>query len=115
MIDADIRLNGVIGLTVPFAGFFQKVEIVAQRQFAQTAVAHGVRIVDDDLGADVIAVPIAVSEDGANLLPVHIVLIHNARLMRNNHGLSTIAFQALRLKDVFRQTQFAPDASVRMS
>ena len=114
MIDDDIRLDCVIRLTVPDAGFLNQVQIVAQRQFTQAAVAHGVRVVDDDFGADSIAVPVAVRENCANLLPVHVVLIHNARLVRNNHGLPSVRFQALRFEDVFWQTQFAPDASVRV-
>ena len=56
MIDFDVPLDGVVGLALPYAGDFLQTQVVAQRQFSQPDVPHGVHIVNDDFGPYIISV-----------------------------------------------------------
>lgn len=57
VVDADVRLDGIIFLAIPFAGFFYEVQIVSEAQFPVWRPFHLVNIVDDNLASDIFTIP----------------------------------------------------------
>ncbi len=111
MVDPDVALDCIVRLPLPFSRGLVRFGLVAEGQLPQTAVQR-TGVVYDDLCPDVLAVPVPLGEHRPDILLLHIVLRDIAGLMGHNDRLTLIAFQAGRIKDLFRQAQFPADASV---
>ena len=53
VVDANIRLNGIIRFTIPFARFFYEVQIVSEAQFPVRCLLYLVDVMDDNLASDI--------------------------------------------------------------
>lgn len=69
---------------------------------------------DDDFRPDIIAVLVAIGEDGADVLPVHVLLVYHTGFMGEDDRLALIAGKAGRVKDFFRKPELPADAPVRV-
>lgn len=114
MVDADIALDGVVGLTVPDAGGLIKVQAVPQGQLPESAPLHRVGVVDDNFYPDVFTVLVAFREDGPDVFPVHIVLVHHTGLMGEDDRLAFVAGKAGLVKNIFGETELPADSAVRV-
>ena len=112
MVDADIPLDGVVGLSLPDAGGPVKVQSVAQGQLPEPALFHDVGIVDDDFGPDVLAVLIAFGEYGPDVFLVHIPLIHHSGLMGEDDRLPLVAGKTGRVKDFLGKPELPAGGAV---
>ena len=101
-------------LTVPLTRRFIKVEAIAERKLFQPAVLHGVGVVDNDFSANVFPAAISLSQDGADLEFLNVVLVHNTGIMRDDDGLALVRGKALRVENILREAKLPPDAAVRI-
>ena len=114
MVDSDVPLNRVIALTVPDTGRFIQIEVVSKTQFFEARRPHCVRVMDDDLGFDVIATTLAFAQDRSDLILCDIVLVDQTSLVRQHDRTALVASEAFRRKNIIRKPELPPDASVRV-
>ena len=114
MVDADVPLDGVVALAVPLTRRFIERQIVAEGQLLQAAIPHLVGVVNNDLCTDVIPASIPFRQNGADLVLLDVVLIHQTRIMRDDDGLALIRCKALSSEDFLREPKLPPDAPVRV-
>ena len=111
MVNADVALYSVIGLPLPLPWEFLQIETVPQRELPQPVIQL-VRIVDDDLCTDVIAVLHPFREDSADLLLLHIVAVNHSCLMGQDYRLTFVARKTFGSKHFLRQPQFPADSAI---
>ena len=111
MVDADIPLDNVIRLSVPFPWGFIRLHVIAQRQLPEAAV-QTVRVMDNNFCPDFFTVWIAFGKDSSNILLLNIVFADIACLVGHNNGFPFITLQAGRIKDFLRKSQFPADRAV---
>ena len=90
VVDADVRLDGIIFLAIPFAGFFYEVQIVSEAQFPVWRPFHLVNIVDDNLASDIFTIPESFTDDRADNFLHNIVLVNCPGIMCDNYRLPCI-------------------------
>ena len=112
MVDPDVPLDRVVMLSVPFARSLIEIQVVAKRELLQAAVLLGVGILNHDLSADVISVPVAFGQNRTDSFLRYVVLIHEASVVSDNDGLALVRREAFRIEHFLRKPELSADRTV---
>ena len=111
VIDTDISLDGIIGLTLPFPWGFLQIEAVPDRKLPQS-IAERMCVVDDNLCPHILPVLHPLREDGADVLLLDIFGVDHPCLMGQDDRLALVACKAFGCKYLLREAQLPTDGSI---
>ena len=90
VIDLDVGLDCIIRLSIPNPRFFYQVLRIAKGQLPEWSLFNLVSIVDHNLAANIITVPVSFTEDRSNDFVHDILFVNASGIMSNDDRLAFI-------------------------